>query len=70
MATITLTIPDELLATYQWFQAENGTEWASAFLAEKLKELQRRHDDEDIADARAGRASPQTKARLRAQLGL
>ena len=40
MAKITLTIPDDLLATYQRFQVENGATWAEAYLVEKLKELE------------------------------
>lgn len=54
MATLTLTIPDELLATYQRFQAENGAAWAEAFLVGKLKELQQRHAE---ADAKAFQAA-------------
>lgn len=40
MATITLTIPNELLPVYQRFQVENGATWADAYLIEKLKELE------------------------------
>ena len=47
MATITLIIPDALLAIYQRFQVENGTGWAEAYLVEKLKELEQRFYDAD-----------------------
>ena len=47
MATITLTIPDDLFAIYQRFQQENGAQWAEVFLAGKLRELAQRFDAAD-----------------------
>lgn len=47
MANITLTIPDNLLATYQRFQQENGVDWAAAYLIEKLRELEVRQWEAD-----------------------
>ena len=42
MATIIVTIPNNLLEVFVWFQAQNGLTWADAFLVEKLKELEER----------------------------
>ena len=50
MASIILTIPDNLLATYSRFQQENGVDWAASFLVEKLKELAQRHQEADAQD--------------------
>ena len=70
MATITLTIPDALLAVYQRFQQENGAAWADSYLAQKLKELEDRFEAADIAALRAGMADAATRARVRSRLGL
>ena len=53
MAMIALTIPDELLATYQRFQQENGAQWADAFVIDKLRELAQRQTDVDARDVYA-----------------
>ena len=50
MAQVTLVIPDVLLPTYQRFQQENGLDWATDFLVEKLKELAQRHQEADAQD--------------------
>ena len=47
MKQITLNIPDDLLSTYVRFQDENGKNWASAYLVEKLKELETRLWEDD-----------------------
>ncbi len=47
MKQVTLNIPDDLLPTYERFQRENGLEWASAYVVEKLKELELRLWDDD-----------------------
>lgn len=70
MTTITLTIPDALLAVYRRFQQENGVTWAELYLIEKLKELEVRFEDADIKAVKAGTADPATRARVRLRLGL
>ena len=76
MATITLTITDELLSTYQRFQIENGAGWAEAFLVSKLKELQQRHRDVDASNFQVARDAltdvekASIPAAIRTKLGL
>ena len=53
MAVITLTIPDDLVVTYQRFQQENGATWAEAYVTEKLRELAQRHEEQDAREFHA-----------------
>ena len=70
MATLTATYPDALQPVFTEALARYGATVVDDLVTTWLQDRERAMADADIVEARAGRASPQTKARLRVQLGL
>ena len=70
MASLTITYPDALASVLTEALARYGQGEVDNVLINWLKDRDRAMDDQDIAQIRAGTASPQVKARVRTKLGM
>ena len=70
MAMVSITIPDALQAVLTEATLRYGPAVLDIMVTDWLRSRNRIMDDDDVAQVRAGTASPQTKARVRATLGL
>ena len=48
MAQITLTIPDELVDTYNRFRAEHDRDWVDPTIVKNLRNLEKQHRGADL----------------------
>lgn len=48
MGQIIVNVPDELMPVHEWFQQQNGAEWADHYVAGKLTELKERKRQADV----------------------